>query len=76
VYVAFFVLMGATFVIARRTSTAGLALLTAVIALGFSIIKIQPTGTYVAWAYPFLLIGMFTAREIGTGRAAGFTSNV
>jgi hypothetical protein len=60
-YVVFFTLVAATFVIARRASAAQLALLTAAIAIAASLVKIQPTGTYVAWAYPFLLIGIFTS---------------
>lgn len=58
-YVALFGLVALTFLIARGTTPAGLALLSASIALAFSIIKIQPSGTYVAWAYPLLLIGVF-----------------
>jgi len=57
-YVMLFGLVAITFVMARRASPVGLALLTASVALAFSIIKIQPSGTYVAWAYPFLLIGI------------------
>jgi hypothetical protein len=59
-YVVFFGLVAATCVIARRASASQLALLTAVIAIAASVIKVQSTGSYVAWAYPFLLIGIFT----------------
>jgi hypothetical protein len=62
-YLVFFGLVAATFFMARRASPAQLALLTAAIALAASVIKIQPSGTYVAWAYPFLLIGIFAGRE-------------
>jgi hypothetical protein len=44
---------------ARRSSPQQLALLSAVAAIGASLVKIHPTGTYVAWALPFLLIGFF-----------------
>jgi hypothetical protein len=59
-YVLFFGLVAATFVLGRRASEPQLALLTAVIGLAASLIKIQPTGSYVTWAFPFLLIGIFT----------------
>ena len=36
-----------------------LALLIAVVAIGASLLKVHPTGTYFAWAYPFLLLGFF-----------------
>ena len=62
-YVLLFALMGTTFALARGASAAQLALLTAAIALASSIVKVQSTGTYVAWAYPFLLIGIFGDRE-------------
>jgi hypothetical protein len=58
-YALFYALVAATFVLARRASPAQLALLTASIAIMAMLVKIQPTGTYVAWAYPFLLIGIF-----------------
>ena len=58
-YVVFFALVAATFVLGRGASASRLALLTAAIAIAASLIKIQPTGSYVAWAYPFLLIGIF-----------------
>jgi hypothetical protein len=69
-YVLLFALVAATFVIARRTSAAGLALLSASIALAFSLVKIQPTGTYVAWASPLLLIGIFADRRVAAPREA------
>jgi hypothetical protein len=43
----------------RGRTPQGLALVTAAIAIGASLLKIHPTGTYVAWAYPFLLLGLF-----------------
>jgi len=43
----------------RGRTPEALALVTAAIAIGASLLKIHPTGTYVAWAYPFLLLGLF-----------------
>jgi hypothetical protein len=43
------------------------------VALASSPLKIQPTGTYVAWAYPFLLIGIFAGRQ--TARRFGVTDD-
>ena len=47
--------------LALTTATAGflvgLALLTSAVALGANIWKIHATGAYLAWYYPFLLIG-------------------
>ncbi len=42
---------------ARNAGLVGLALLTSAVALGASIWKIHATGAYLAWYYPFLLIG-------------------
>ncbi|MGE0451577.1 MAG: hypothetical protein AB7Q29_18535, partial [Vicinamibacterales bacterium] len=67
-YGLFFGLVGASFFMARGRSSARLALLTAAIAFAASTIKVHSTGTYVAWAYPFLLIGVAGERkESGEG---------
>jgi hypothetical protein len=58
-YVIFYAIVALTFVLAQRASASQLALLTAAIAIMAMLVKIQPTGSYVAWAYPFLLIGIF-----------------
>jgi hypothetical protein len=58
-FVVFAAFVAAGFVFARRRSPQDLALVAAAVALGSSLIKIHPTGTYVAWAYPLLLIGLF-----------------
>jgi hypothetical protein len=58
-FVTFLALAAASFQLARRRRPAELALVTAVIAIAASLQKIHPTGTYVAWACPFLLIGFF-----------------
>ena len=49
--------LGATAVMARNAGLVGLALLTSAVALGANIWKIHATGAYLAWYYPFLLIG-------------------
>ena len=33
--------------------------MSAAVIIGANLLKIHPTGTYVAWFYPFLLIGFF-----------------
>jgi hypothetical protein len=58
-FLLLFALMGASFFMARGATPAALARLSAAIAITASLIKIQPSGTYVAWAYPLLLIGLF-----------------
>lgn len=63
VYCSFFALVAATFFFARGASAAQLALLTAAIAIAASVVKIHSTGSYAAWAYPFLLIGIFAGVE-------------
>lgn len=49
--------LGATAFMARNAGLVGLALLTAAVAMGANIWKIHATGAYLAWYYPFLLIG-------------------
>jgi Na+/proline symporter len=61
VFVAF---VSATFWLARRTRPAELALVMAAVAIASSLQKIHPTGTYVAWAYPFLMIGLFAESAV------------
>ena len=53
-YCAFLV---ATAIRARNVGLVGLAMLTSAVALGASIWKIHATAAYLAWYYPFLLIG-------------------
>jgi hypothetical protein len=64
-YMVFYTLVAVTFLLARRASVAQLALLTACIAIMAMLVKVQPTGSYVAWAYPFLLIGIFANGAAG-----------
>jgi hypothetical protein len=53
-YCAFLTL---TAILARNVGLVGLALLTSAVALGANLWKIHATGAYLAWYYPFLLIG-------------------
>src|SRR5262249_46081272 len=59
-----------SFKLARRRTPAELALVTAVVAIAASLQKIHPTGTYVAWAYPFLLIGLFADSHLSRAQPA------
>jgi len=61
-FLMFVGLAALAFAWARGARPQQLALLTAAIAAFASLLKIHPTGTYVAWFYPFLLIG-FMCRE-------------
>lgn len=54
-YCAFLV---STMLMARNAGIVGLALLTGAVTMGANIWKINATGAYLAWYYPFLLIGV------------------
>ena len=56
-FLAFVAFACGSFALARRRAAPALALLTAAVVIGANLLKIHPTGTYVAWFYPFLLIG-------------------
>jgi hypothetical protein len=56
---AFVAFAAGSFWLTQRRAPHQLALVAAAIAIGSSLQKIHPTGTYVAWAYPFLLLGLF-----------------
>jgi hypothetical protein len=58
-FLTFTALVVGCFWLVRRRSASQLALATAIVALAASLTKIHPTGTYIAWAYPFLLLGFF-----------------
>ena len=58
-YIVFFMVIVLTVVMARTASASQLALLSAALAIGAHLLKIHSTGTYVAWAYPLLLLGFF-----------------
>ena len=61
VYLIFFALIAGAAMVARQGSERALALTTAVIAAAASLIKIHPTGSYVAWCYGFFLLGLLAA---------------
>ena len=66
VYVVMFGLVGLSIGIARHGSEGALALMTATIAAAFSLAKVHSTGSYIAWWYGFLLLGLLatdTQRE-------------
>ena len=58
-FLLFVALALGAFWLARGRRPQQLALLVGVVAIGASLLKIHPTGTYVAWYYPFLLLGLF-----------------
>ena len=55
---AFFALIAATGLLARGRSPAALALLSAAIAMAATLVKPHATGTYMAWYYGLILIGV------------------
>ena len=61
VYLLLFSLVGVTVIVAKNGTDRALALTTAAIAAAFSLAKIHPTGSYVAWCYGFLLLGLLAA---------------
>ena len=63
-FLTFAAFVTASFWLARRTRPAQLALVIAAVAIAASLQKIHPTGTYVAWAYPFLMIGLFAESTV------------
>ncbi len=60
-WLAFAAFLVATFFLARGRSAAELALLAGAVAIGATLIKPHATGTYLAWAYPLLLLGLVTS---------------
>jgi hypothetical protein len=60
-YLLFFGLIALGALIARDGQGRSLALTTGAIAAAASLIKIHPTGSYVAWCYGFLLLGLLAA---------------
>lgn len=56
-FLLFLALVAFCFVKARGARPHQLALLTAAVAAFASLLKIHPTGTYIAWSYPFFLLG-------------------
>jgi hypothetical protein len=66
------------FSLARRRGQHALALLSAAVVIGANVVKVHSTGTYVAWFYPFLLLGLSQAAAVGrvSGRAAAAEQSV
>lgn len=61
VFLAIATLAALAFLPARRTTPAGLALLSGAAAILVEIWKILGTGVYVTWYFPFLLLGFFAS---------------
>lgn len=70
-YCAFLTL---TAMLARNVGLVGLALLTSAVALGANLWKIHATGAYLAWYYPFLLIGVLGPGILISRRRAAVSS--
>jgi hypothetical protein len=60
-WAAFFALIAASGFLAHRRSPAALALLSAAIAMAATLVKPHATGTYMAWYYGLVLIGVCAA---------------
>jgi hypothetical protein len=58
IFLAFAAFVLGAFVLARKSTPAQLALLTAALAIASQMWKIHATGVYVTWYYPFLLLGL------------------
>jgi hypothetical protein len=75
VVLVFFCFAASLFFVAQRRTAAQLALIVAAVAMGAELWKIHATATYVAWYYPFLLIGWFCdPAPTGNAEAAGNAS--
>lgn len=62
VWLALLAYVGFASMLATRRGPAALALLSAVVALGFALVKPHATGTYLAWYYPLMLAGLALPR--------------
>lgn len=58
-FLIFLVFVPAMFFVTRRRGVQALALASAAVAIGATLLKIHSTGTYLAWSYPLLLLGHF-----------------
>jgi hypothetical protein len=58
VMLLFLALVAGSFFLGRGTSPAQLALLVAALGIAAQLVKVHGTGVYVAWYYPFLLLGL------------------
>ena len=69
-YLLFFALIGLSTFVARQGTDRSLALTTGVVAAAASLVKIHPTGSYVAWCFGFFLLGLLGADAAGREQAA------
>lgn len=73
-FMIYFAFLCVTAAMARNAGLVGLALITAAVAMGANIWKINATSAYLAWYYPFLLIGVLGPGMLirrGQGQAGG-----
>jgi hypothetical protein len=71
-FLAFVAFACGSFALTRRRAAHALALVSAAVIIGANLLKIHPTGTYVAWFYPFLLIGfLIDTGPVKAGRYDG-----
>jgi hypothetical protein len=75
-FLAFVAFACGAFALARRRAAPALALLSAAVIIGANLLKIHPTGTYVAWFYPFLLVGFLTAGHADRAGGRGVNPDV
>ena len=61
-WLLFAALMASTFALARGRSPAQLASLAGAVAVGATLVKPHATGTYLAWYYGLILIGVLGER--------------
>jgi hypothetical protein len=61
-WLAFAALMASTFVLARGRSPAQLASLAGAVAIAATLVKPHATGTYLAWSYGLILVGVLGER--------------
>ena len=66
----FFAFAAWTYFAARQRGVRELALLSAAIVIVANLVKIHATGTYVAWFYPLLLLGLFLPSRAGTSEGS------
>ena len=68
-WVAFFALIAVSGLMARGRSPAALALLSGAIAMAATLVKPHASGTYMAWYYGLILIGICAGYRAGTQNA-------
>ena len=60
-WLTFAAFLAATFFLARGRRETDLALLAGAVAVAAALVKPHATGTYLAWYYPLLLMGLLTS---------------